>query len=68
MPALKCPRCGFSDLQAIDVETVQQDAAAKSGMKRVHLQELGCKRCGWSPSGASEKELVLASKPLDRNR
>jgi hypothetical protein len=67
MPALRCPDCGYSDLHAVDVELIQPDSNAKSGMRRSHQQELGCKRCGWSPSKAAVPELVLASRPLDRN-
>jgi len=67
MPALKCPRCGYSDLHAIDIETIDSNFNAKNGIRRTHRQELGCKRCGWSPSKAIEPDLVLASKPIDKN-
>ena len=67
MPALRCPRCGYSDLHAIDVEMVQPELGAKSGTRRTHQQELGCKRCGWSPSKAAEPAQVLSAAPKDNN-
>ena len=67
MPSLKCPQCGQADLHAIDVESLQPEIGSKGGVKRSHARELGCKRCGWSPSKAHEPDLVLASTPLDHN-
>ena len=67
MPALKCPHCGYSDLHAIDIETLDADFNGKNGLRRTHRQELGCKRCGWSPSKALKPELVLATTPIDTN-
>jgi hypothetical protein len=70
MPALKCPRCGFCELHAIDVENTQQQkqvttektrGEAKSDLKQPHRQELGCQRCGWSPSKVAERDLALVS-------
>jgi hypothetical protein len=68
MPALRCPRCGYSDLHAVDVELVHPDLFSESGFRRTHRQELGCKRCDWSPSKAAEPAKVLVTTPINNHR
>jgi len=67
MPALKCPHCGFCDLQVIDLEPGQPDRGASSSSRQTNNRELGCTRCGWSPSrvanAAEERDLALSGKP-----
>jgi predicted nucleic-acid-binding Zn-ribbon protein len=67
MPALKCPSCGYSDLHAVDVETIELDSNAPGSFRREHQQELACKRCGWTPTLAHEPQVVLSVKPADHN-
>jgi hypothetical protein len=67
MPALKCPHCGFSDLHAVDVETVRVEPSSPNGLKRSHQHELACKKCGWTPSASLKPDQVLKVKPLDSN-
>jgi len=67
MPALKCPECGYSDLHAVEVETINTDLKAPGRFRREHQQELACKRCGWTPTLNQEPEAVLSITPVDRN-
>ena len=67
MPSLKCPRCGASDLHAVNVETLALRPDASPLVDVAEKTELACKRCGWTPSAEEQSATVLHVKPADSN-
>ena len=68
MTALKCPHCGYSDLHAVNVKT--KEPVCRSGAINDHIEqqnELGCKRCGWTPAKDSPRHEVLDIEAIDSN-
>lgn len=67
MPSLRCPRCGTSDLHAVEVEVMEINPRVPGMVEIEHPVELACKRCGWTPTAETHPNTVLDIRPADMN-